>query len=311
MLEKSAGAAETGAQVAGGRRQEGRAGLLYALAGFALLPVGDSVVKSMAGEWPGTAVAALRFTIGACALGLLLAIREGRSGFRIRRPGLHAARGIALAGASLCFFLAIFVMPLAEATTISFVSPLAAAALSALFLGEHPPRALWPASGLALAGVILVLRPNLAEVGWAGALPLLSAVIFAAMIVLNRAAAGTGSMIAMQFAISAGAAIMLVISAVAGHFAGIPDFVVTWPDWTVIARCAFVAVTATSAHALIFLATMRAPAAAIAPMVYVQLLMAMAIGAVFFGDLPDLAGLAGALLVIAGGLYLWRQSGKA
>ncbi len=55
-------------------------GLALALCGFVLLPLGDAVIKSIAGEWPATAVAALRFAIGASGLGAILAWREGRAG---------------------------------------------------------------------------------------------------------------------------------------------------------------------------------------------------------------------------------------
>lgn len=289
---------------------KGGNGLAFALCGFALLTVGDSVIKSMAGDWPGTAVAALRFSIGAIALAVILGVTEGRAGFDIAKPFVQLGRGAALAFASLCFFLAIFVMPLAEATTISFVSPMVAAMLSALLLGERAPRAIWGASVLAFAGVLLVLRPNIAEIGWAGVLPLASAFVFALMMVFNRMVAGSGSLIAMQFAISAIAAPLLIGATIIGHVSGVPALRVHWPDWTVIARCAFVAVTATGAHSLIFLATTRASAGSIAPMVYVQLLMAMAIGIAVYGDYPDATALAGAALIIAGGLFLWWRSDR-
>jgi drug/metabolite transporter (DMT)-like permease len=285
-------------------------GLAFAFCGFALLTVGDSIIKSMAGDWPGTAVAALRFSIGAVALAIILWAKEGRSGFDIARPLVQLGRGAALAFASLCFFLAIFVMPLAEATTISFISPMVAAMLSALLLGERAPRAIWGASALAFAGVLLVLRPNIAEIGWAGLLPLASAFVFALMMVFNRMVAGSGSVVAMQFAISAVAAPLLIVATIVGHLSGVAAFHVDWPDWSVVARCAFVAVTATGAHSLIFLATTRASAGSIAPMVYVQLLVAMAIGIAVYGDYPDATAIVGAALVIAGGLFLWWRSSR-
>lgn len=287
------------------------AGLAFALAGFALLSVGDAVIKSMAGAWPGTAVAALRFTIGAAGLAVLLWVREGPAGFAIARPGIQLARGVCLAFSSLCFFLAIYIMPLAEAVTISFITPMVAAALSALLMRERPPASIWVASLLAFGGVVLVLRPNLGELGWVAVLPLVSAVIFALMIVLNRMAAGAGSVIAMQFAMSVVAAPILVLAAIAGHLSGAADLRLGWPGWTVVARCAFVAISATTAHSLIFIATTRAPAGAIAPMTYVQLLVAMAIGVVVYADYPDGPALAGAALVVAGGLYLWWRDGRS
>src|SRR3546814_9999707 len=63
-------------QQAGAETHRNRAGLLLALGGFITLSAGDGIVKSTAGEWPGPAVAALRYVFGAAALGVLLAIRH-------------------------------------------------------------------------------------------------------------------------------------------------------------------------------------------------------------------------------------------
>lgn len=288
--------------------QNHAAGLAYALAGFSLLTCGDAVIKSMAGEWPGTAVAALRFTIGAVGLAVIVAFAEGRQGFAIQRPALHLARGAMLATGSLCFFFALFVMPLAEATTITFINPVFAAIFSMLVLGERAPRAIWIAMMLGFAGVMLVLRPNVAEIGWLSVLPLGSAISMAMLMVLNRIAGTTGSLLVMQFSLSVVTAAFCVAAASAGHLSGIPQLTVPTPDWSVVARCAIVALTATTAHALIYKATIRASAGAVAPMTYGQLVVAMLIGVAIFGEYPDATGLAGALLVIAGGLYLWSNS---
>ena len=83
-----------------------RSGILLAVAGFTSLSVGDAIVKTMAGEWSPLAVAALRFTIGAIGLSLLLWRSEGASAFRPKRGWLQLARGYCLAGATLCFFSA-------------------------------------------------------------------------------------------------------------------------------------------------------------------------------------------------------------
>ncbi len=50
-------------------------GLILALAGFAVLSCGDALVKTMAGAWSPLAVAALRFTIGAIGLSVILGVR--------------------------------------------------------------------------------------------------------------------------------------------------------------------------------------------------------------------------------------------
>lgn len=281
-------------------------GLLYALAGFAVLSCGDAVIKTMAGQWSPVAVAALRFSIAALGLGMLLWRHEGLAGFRLARPGAQLWRGASLAVSTTVFFTSLFVLPLATATAIGFTSPMFTAILAAMLLGEPMRRATWIASLLAFAGVLVVLRPNLAEAGWWAVLPVGSAFMFALLIIGNRRVAGTASALAMQFWVAVFAAPILILAAPLFAATGVERFALGWPDWSVVARCAFVALTATCAHWLVYLGTTRAGAVSVAPMMYVQLLVASVIGWAWFGDRPDALTLLGAAIIVAAGLYLWR-----
>ena len=288
-------------------RQNETRGMLLALAGFALLSVGDAVVKTMAGEWSPIAVAALRFTIGATVLAGLLLAREGRGALRPANPLLQIGRGVALATATLLMFSAIFVMPLAEATALVFVAPVFTALLSGPLLKEQVRPATWVACALALVGVGIILRPNLTNVGWLAFLPLGAALCMSLVTIANRASAGQGSSLAMQAYIAGVAAPTLIAAAFVGAASGGPALAFGVPDWSVVGRCALVALTASSAHWLVYLGTERAGASRIAPMTYVQLLVAAILGWLLFDDRPDLLTLLGALVIIAAGLYLWRD----
>lgn len=287
-------------------RHPERSGLLFALAGFSLLSLGDAVVKSMTGEWSPTAISALRYVLGAVGLTTLLVARQGRSAFAMPLPKVQAVRGLAVAIATVGFFSAVFVMPLAAATSLTFTSPMITALLAAVVLGEPARRETWIASLAAFAGVLIVLRPNFLAVGWAALLPLLSALGMSVLMIANRYVAGKASPLAMQAFIATMAAPVLVLVALAFHFAGPERFHLTWPDWTVLLRCAFVAVSASSAHWLIYLGTTRAGAASVAPMTYVQLLVASLLGWLFFDSHPDGMTLLGAAFIVGAGLYLWR-----
>ncbi len=285
-----------------------RSGLLYALCGFALLSIGDAVIKSIAGAWPGTAVAALRYSIGAIGLGALLFLKEGRQGFAMPMPKVQLLRGFSVAMATICFFSSIFLMPLADATAIGFTSPMITAIFSAIFLHERINATKWVAIFVAFGGVLMIMRPNVMELGWVALLPLAAAMSMAFMIIGNRAVAGTGSPLLMQFLVASLAVPFVLCAAIIGHFSGVEALHVGVPDWTIIARCTLVAITASFAHWLIYMATTRASAAEIAPMTYVQLLIAVGLGILLFGDWPDLTSLAGAGIIVASGLILWRGS---
>jgi drug/metabolite transporter (DMT)-like permease len=278
------------------------------LCGFALLSIGDAVIKSIAGAWPGTAVAALRYSIGAIGLGTLLFLTEGRQGFAMPLPKLQWLRGFSVAMATICFFSSIFLMPLADATAIGFTSPMITAIFSAIFLHERTHATKWIAIFVAFGGVLMIMRPNVMELGWVALLPLAAAMSMAFMIIGNRAVAGTGSPLLMQFLVASLAVPFILGAALIGHFSGLEALHVGVPDWTIIARCTLVAVTASFAHWLIYMATTRASAAEIAPMTYVQLLIAVGLGIILFGDWPDLTSLAGAGIIVASGLILWRGS---
>lgn len=291
-------------------RQDDRSGLVFALCGFALLSLGDAVVKTMAGEWPPTAIAALRYVLGAAGLSAILLATEGPAGFHFARPGLQVVRGVAVAISTVAFFASLFVMPLAEATTIVFVSPLITGLLAPLFLGERAIRATWIASGAAFVGVLIVLRPNLAALGPAALLPLASAFGMSALFMANRAVAGSASALAMQAKLALVAAPVLVGAAVLGHVSGIGRLAIGAPSTLVIAKCAFVALSASTAHWLIYMGTVRAGAATIAPMTYVQLVVAIGLGWLWFGDRPAGWSLLGGVIIIGSGLYLWQATNR-
>jgi drug/metabolite transporter (DMT)-like permease len=282
-------------------------GITLALVAFAGFPLGDAVIKSMAGDWPAQAVAALRFSIGAVALAIILFVREGSSGFRVNRPWLHIARGFTLFVGTITFFSAIYIMPLADAVAISFINPILTALFSGWFLKEKMRPGTWVATIIAFGGVLIMLRPNVAAFGWVAVLPLISAFSMATMLILNRMVSTERSIFAAQFYIAFWAAIFLIMATVIGH-SFVPVMTVPGvPNWDVVLRCILVALTATGCHFLLYMATMRTTAAAIAPIVYIQLLIATLISVFVFGDPIDRTAMMGGLLIIFSGLLLWRS----
>lgn len=202
-------------------------------------------------------------------------------------------------------------MPLADATAIQFTSPMLTGILSALVLGERAPKAVWGATALAFAGVLIVLRPNVLALGAAALWPLGAAFGMAWLMIFNRKAAGSASALAMQLLLAMVAAPLLVTAAALLHATGAPQFHIPPPDRLVVLKCLAVAVFATFGHLLIYSATVRASAAVVAPMTYVQLVVAIALGWAWFGNRPDLAMIGGAALIIGGGLWLWRSQKPA
>jgi drug/metabolite transporter (DMT)-like permease len=258
----------------------------------------------MAGQWPAPAVSALRYTFGTAGLALLVALRHGRSGFVLPRPALQFGRGVAVSVATLCFFGGVMVMPLADATAIQFTSPIMTALLAPLVLGERTTRATWLATLLAFAGVLVVLRPNLYELGAVALFPIGAAFGMSWLMMFNRKAAGDAPMLVMQLLLAVLATPLLIAAAFLLARSGLVS--IPAPSLAVVGKCLAVACFATLGHALIFAAVERADASVVAPMTYVQLLVAAMLGWIAFGDTPDATGFGGAALIIGGGLLLWR-----
>jgi drug/metabolite transporter (DMT)-like permease len=98
---------------------------------------------------------------------------------------------------------------------------------------------------------------------------------------------------------------LLLFTAI-GHVSGIAMLHVGAAPWSVVVKSAMIAVTGSSAHALIYMATSRAGAATVAPMTYFQLIMAGFYGWLLFRETPDATALLGAAIIIGAGLYLWN-----
>ncbi|MEN7537002.1 DMT family transporter [Aurantiacibacter flavus] len=282
-----------------------RAGLLYALAGFCTLSIGDAIVKGMMGAWPAPAMAATRYVVGSALLAVLLARSEGLGALGLPRDKLQWLRGLSISCSAIGMFFAVWIMPLAEATTIAFTQPVITALLAMVFLGERARKSTWIASAMAFVGVIIVLRPNFEAAGWAVLFPLMGAAGMAVTIIANRKVHGRASVLAMQYYMSITAMVFLCVATFAGQLSGIETFSLSWPHWSVLARCAFIGVSATLAQWLIYMGTAKAGAGTIAPMTYGQLLMAISLGWVFFDDVPDGLATLGAAIIIGAGLFLW------
>jgi drug/metabolite transporter (DMT)-like permease len=142
--------------------------------------------------------------------------------------------------------------------------------------------------------------------GWAALLPVGSAFGMAVLMIANRAVAGSTSALAAQMLAATICAPILWFAALLLDRSGVPALHIGTPSPALLLRIAGLAVLATVGHLLVYLATTRSSAARIAPTNYVQILFAVALGWIIFGDRPDLPGLAGMAMIIAAGLWLFQ-----
>ncbi|MGY6410027.1 MAG: DMT family transporter [Alkalilacustris sp.] len=298
-------------------------GAACAMAGAASFSVNDALIKYLSGDYALNQIVFLRAVVALSLLvPLALVLGRGLRLLRTRRPGMHALRGVFMVTANTCFFLALAVLPLADAMALFFVAPLLTTALSVVVLGERVGPWRWAAVALGLAGVLVMLRPGTEAFQPAAILALCAAAAYSALGLITRRNGGTEA--AATFAVYA-QGVFLVVSLGMGLFVGHGRFdpgtdaslSFLLRAWTPIDRAdlpIFVAIgTASAAGAwLISQAYRIAEAGVAAPFEYVALPLAVLWGMVLFADLPDTVAVAGMALIAGGGLLLiWRETRAA
>jgi drug/metabolite transporter (DMT)-like permease len=269
-------------------------GIALMLAALAFFSCSDAASKLMTASLPAVEVAWLRFCVFTLLMLGVTVFSGGRSALRSRRPGLQALRALGVMGSSILFIMGLAFLPMAEATAISFVSPLMVTALSIPILGEVVGWRRWSAVAVGLLGVLIVVRPGTGAFDTAAIFPLLSATSWAVALVVTRKMSGAdGPLVALTYAATVG---LLVTSAIV-------PFEWVNPGWREIGLALVTGGASTIAQWLVVLAFQKARASVLAPFSYSQLVWSGLLGFLVFGSVPDGWTLIGAAVIIASGLY--------
>jgi drug/metabolite transporter (DMT)-like permease len=273
--------------------------------GLTLLAIGlfvamDTIGKQLMTRYPVQQVAWARYFFQ-FALMLLFLPRYGLRGMlRTARPWLQIGRGLLLAASTLAMLTAISRIPLADAYTVGFTSPLLVTLFAIPLLGERVGWRRLSAVAVGFVGVLIVIRPGADTVHWAMLMPLVMAVCFALYQILTRLAGGLPgeTAIAMLFYVAwVGTAVVSVLA----PFAWTPVATLDWL-WLVV-----MGGLGAAGHLLLIRALTVAPVSVLSPFIYTQLVWAIVLGFLVFGDLPDRWTLIGGAVIIASGLYTFYR----
>ncbi|MET0905946.1 MAG: DMT family transporter, partial [Tardiphaga sp.] len=233
----------------------------------------------------------------------LLWRRQLRSALKTRDPFGHVVRALVGASSMGCGFFALTRLPLPEATAIGYAAPLLIVMFSALLLKERVHVFRWTAVALGLVGVVIILWPRLTVFSGAGALDNAEAVgaiaalagailtAFAMMQVRRLTRTERTEAIVVYFFISASVLSLLTIPF---------GWVMPTGEQAVLLVAAGFA--GGIGQLLMTSAYRYADMSVIAPFEYVSLLLTIAIGFAVFGDVPTLAVVLGALIIVASGI---------
>ncbi|MFT5744214.1 MAG: drug/metabolite transporter (DMT)-like permease [Paracoccaceae bacterium] len=258
-----------------------------------------AIVKYVGAAIPPAQAAFLRYALG--VVFLIPMIRPILAAHLTRRQvKLFALRGVVHTLAVILWFFAMTQIPIAEVTAMNYLSPIYVTIGAALFLGEAlPPRRL-AAVVMALIGALIILRPGLREVEMGHIAMLFTALGFAA-----------GYLVAKQLSGEVSAPVVVGMLSVTVTIGLFPFALMDWvtPTLADIGWLFLVACFATAGHYCMTLAFAAAPLTVTQPVTFLQLVWAVMLGALVFGETVDGWVIFGGAVIMASISFItWREA---
>lgn len=275
------------------------AGILWMLVtGLCFVGV-TAVVKHVGGAVPAAQAAFLRYLLGLVFLlpmirPLMQAHLSGRA------VALFSLRGFVHTFGVILWFYAMTQISIAEVTSMNYMVPVYVTLGAALFLGEKLAARRILAVVVALIGALIILRPGFRELNSGHFAMLFTALCFA------------GSyLIAKRMASEVSAAVVVAMLSITVTIGLAPFAIAVWvpPTLTQLAWLFLVAAFATAGHLSMSLAFAAAPITVTQPVTFLQLVWAVTLGAVMFGEPVDSFVVLGGLTIMSAVSFIaWREA---
>jgi drug/metabolite transporter (DMT)-like permease len=284
---------------------------------FALMA---ALIKIAAPVFPVSEVVFFRSIFAMATLAAWLASRgEWPAALRTTRPLGHIGRSLAGACGMFANFIALALLPLADATAFTFATPLIVVPLASIVLGEQVRLARAAAVAAGFVGVLVMLSGHLGE----GAPSRVGAIVAlfgagsaaVAMIQTRRLtkSEATGAIVFYFSSVTAVISLILLVTAAvwpeSGAFAGLAAgqrFVVPTP--LEFAGLAAIGLLGGCGQIMMTHCYRFADASVVAAFDYVSMVWAAALGYLVFNETPTPSVLTGSGVVVAAGIaLLWRE----
>jgi drug/metabolite transporter (DMT)-like permease len=261
-----------------------------------LFGVMDAGAKYLAERYPVPMVVWARFFINVLLMLVFLGPVYGRRLVQTSRPAVQAVRGVALGLSSVLFVSSLPHLRLADASAVSFLTPMLVTLGAVFVFGQKAPGGTWIALMASFLGVLLVIQPGSSAFTWAAVLPLGTAVFAAVYQLLTSRLAGIDNGATSLFI---GALVSLAVLTVPVMFFW------TWPRSFADALIFLgVGTVGAASHYLIIRAFDYAPPVVLAPFAYLQIVAALLLGWLVFGNFPTPIALLGIGLIVFTGVTM-------
>lgn len=247
---------------------------------------------------------------------VLMAALAAVFGWRLRprRPGRVALRSAFASAGMVLYFGALSLMTINQAGAGLFTAPIFVLAISALFFGVAVGPVRIAAVAIGFAGVLVVLQPwGAAITGPAAAIALAAGLLHATGAVMTRQLCADESTATLNLAYFLGMGAWGCLGMAAVYLFGAPQIdgpagffsrAAVWPSAEVTAWIAIQTLGGVAATGLLIRGYQMAEASRITVFDYSFLVFAGLWAWLLFGELPDMATLAGTALIIAAGAVI-------
>jgi drug/metabolite transporter (DMT)-like permease len=226
---------------------------------------------------------------------------HGLGALRTQRLGLHALRASIGIVSMICWFTALSLMPLAQATALSFTAPIFASVLAVVFLGEVMRLRRWSATAVGLLGTLIIVRPGYSSFEPAALLALTSAVLGALSPIFVKVMARTEST----------GAIVTYMVLFTTPLSLVPALLV-WqqPSLTQLGFAALLGLAGTLGHLCFTRALASADATVVVPFDYLRLPAVALIAYLVFAEVPTVWTWIGGAIIAASSIYMTLREAR-
>ena len=271
----------------------------------------SALVRKLSGATP---VGQLVFFRSICAIPPVLLIYAYRgelaSAVYTSRPFGQLGRGALSVGGMYTNFAALTRLPLADATAISFASPLITVALAAIILKERVRIYRWSAVFVGFGGVIVMLIPHF-DFGHYAAAGATAVATVGSILALIAACCNAGTVIqTRRLTQSETTSSIVFYFSLVTALAGAVTLPFAWhsPSAAELLMLVSLGLFGGVGHIFLTESYRYAAASVVAPFDYTSMLWALIFGYWFFGELPSALIYVGAAIVTAAGLFvIWRE----
>tara|TARA_Y100000591_G_C21696820_1_gene626157 strand:- start:29 stop:985 length:957 start_codon:yes stop_codon:yes gene_type:complete len=291
-------------------------GILFVIIAMTLFAMQDSLIKFIFEQSSLYEIFFGRYIVAAFLLFCFIKLKKIKVNLNTRYPFLTIMRVVLHFSAFSAFFISLTYMPLATANALFFSSPFFVSIFAKFFLKEFIGIRRWCAIIFGFMGVYVVLNPNFSDFEYKNLLPVLSALFYAASMIITKFTADKDNVYTQLFyfyLISISILVVIFFIIGNGKFNSNnfdPTIQFIFREWFINFNYTwkfilFFGVAASIAFICIFSAYILASPSVVSLFEYSLIIMSMIPGYILFNEVPSSRTFFGVAMIICAGIYIY------